>query len=60
MDPDYPLIPHDDELNFWQLCLKDAIKQIQANAKPYQRGPHGGCTEHVYSQGARVGYSKGY
>ena len=36
MDEDYPLIPHDDELTTWQLCMKDAIIQTQANAKPYQ------------------------
>ena len=60
MDEDYPLIPDDDELNIWQLCVKAAIIDIQENAKPYQRGPHGGCTEHVYYQEKRVGYSKGY
>ena len=60
MDENYPLIPADDELNSWQLCMKDAIIQIQANAKPYERGGHGGCTEHVYYQDKRVGYSKGY
>ena len=60
MDEDYPLIPHDDELSTWQLCMKDAIIQTQANAKPYQRGSHAGTTEHLYYQEKRVAYSKGY
>tara|TARA_R100000664_G_scaffold9506_1_gene15925 strand:- start:1836 stop:2534 length:699 start_codon:yes stop_codon:yes gene_type:complete len=60
MDQDFPLMPDDDELSTWQLCMKAAIIDIQEHAKPYQRGAHGGCTEHVYYQGARVGYSKGY
>tara|TARA_R100000152_G_C6691320_1_gene122860 strand:+ start:95 stop:793 length:699 start_codon:yes stop_codon:yes gene_type:complete len=60
MSQNYPLLPPDEELDSWQLCMKDAIIQIQGNAKPYQRGSHSGCTEHIYYQGSRVGYSKGY
>ena len=60
MDPSYPLLPDDDELSLWQYCLKTAIISIQKNAKPYERGSHSGVTEHLYYQGERVGYAKGF
>jgi len=60
MDPNYPLLPDDDELSLWQYCLKTAIISIQKNAKPYERGEHSGVTEHLYYKESRVGYAKGF
>jgi len=60
MDDKYPLIPADEELSEWQLAMKKAIIETQASAKPYERGSHSGVTEHLYYQGSRVGYAKGF
>lgn len=53
-DPQFPLLPADSELTDWQICVKNAVKEVDGRAMRYKRGPWGGSTEDIYWGGKRI------
>ena len=47
-DSQFPLLPADSELTDWQICVKNAVKEVDGRAMRYKRGPWGGSTEDIY------------
>ena len=47
----HPLLPPDDELTFWQQCVKKAIIGVMSRWAPYKLDGGGGATRTVYWKG---------
>jgi hypothetical protein len=47
----HPLLPSDDDLTFWQQCVKNAIIGVHSRWAPYKLDGGGGATRTVYWKG---------